>query len=242
MKRLNIDGYIIGEEDKWLYDLFEIPYVTLAKMRAFLIDAKEEDVEVVVNCFGGDVWAGAAMYDELRQYKGKTTARVVGLSASASTFVMLGCDRVVSSPMASYMIHNAATGAEGDYRVMEHTADLLKKINDAIVNAYEIKTGKSRDELKKYMDEETWMSAQDALELGLVDEIDLKDGEKLSDIKPSAMASTKIAACFNPVKMHEMAEKFKPVENRGVSQPVSNTQTERFNSIRQKLTACKEGK
>lgn len=208
-KRLNVDGYIINEQDKWIYDLFEVPYLTLPMLRAFLADAKKDEIGLFVNCFGGDVWTASSMYDELRSYEGPSFSKVIGISASASSFMMLGTDKVIISPMGQIMIHNSQTGAEGDHRVMEHTAVILKQTDEAIRNAYEIKTGKSREDLAKYMDAETWIFAQDALELGLVDEIDLKDGEKLSAAKSSMFASSKIAACFNPMKMHEIAAKFK---------------------------------
>ena len=244
MKRINIDGYIIDEQDRWVYDLFEVPYVTLGKLRAFLFDAKDSDIELVINCFGGDVWTAATAYDELRNYKGNSTARVAGVSASASSFLMLGCNKVVASPMASIMIHNSQTHAEGDYRAMEHAAEVLRSINNTIINAYEIKTGKSRDELQKYMDDETWLTAQDALELGIIDEILLKDGEKLSEIKASAVVSSRIAACFNPLKMHAIAAQLHPPDDSGdVSRPVSDSQKDQFRSIRNKiLSAYEEGK
>lgn len=241
--KLNIDGYIIDEQDKWMYDLFEIPYLTLAKMRAFLVEANGDDIELTINCFGGDVWTSAAIYAELRAYSGKSLANIVGLSASASTFLMLGCQKVIASPMASIMIHNAQSSSDGDYREMEHTAAVLKQVDETIRNAYEIKTGKSRDELKKYMDDETWLSPQDALELGIIDEIDLKDGEVLSDPKYSMLMPSRMTNCFNPAKMHQLAAKMaeqpkepeQPKDSRDESRPVSIEQKTRFMNIRRKL-------
>ena len=258
MKRLNIDGYIIDEQEKWIYDFFEVPYLTLAKLRAFLNDAGKDEIELAINCYGGDVFTAESMYSELRDYKGKSTSKIIGISASASSFLMLGTDRVIASPMATVMMHNAQGGANGDYRVMEHRASVLKQIDEIIRNAYEIKTGKSREELAKYMDKETWLTAQDALNIGIIDEIDLKDGEKLSEIKQSAFISNKIAACLNPVKMQEMAamlnktsneeippkekpkEEPKSNENRDESQPVSDNQREQFNKLTIKIHDYKE--
>ena len=207
MKKLNIDGYIIDDQDRWLYDMFEVPYVTLPIMRAFLAKADGDEIELVINCFGGDCWSAASIYAELRAYKGKSTARVIGLSASASSFLMLGCDRVIASPMAQIMIHNAQTAASGDHREMAHTAAVLQQVDETIRNAYEIKTGKSRDALKKYMDAETWLTPQDALEVGIIDEIDLKDGEVLTAPKASMLTPSRVSAVFNPDKMHAVARR-----------------------------------
>ena len=242
MKKLDVNGYIIADEDKWLYDTLELPNITLTVFRAFLKEADGEDIEIVINSYGGDVWSASSMYAELRDYKGTSTAKIIGLSASAATFLMLGADKVIASPMAAIMIHNAQAGANGDYREMEHTAQILKNANETIINAYEIKTGKSRDVLQEYMDNETWLSAQDAVELGIVDEIDLKKGEKLSPIKESAFLTNKIAACVNPIRMHELAQSLKngkpgepeetvppiipPNVNGEVTQPVADTEPE----------------
>lgn len=254
MKRLNVDGYIIDDMDRWLYDLFEIPNLTLAKLRAFLVEANGDDIELAINCYGGDVFSAEAMYSELRGYAGKSVARVIALSASASSFLMLGCQRVTSSPMGSIMIHNAQSGAEGDYRDMEHAADVLKHVDEVIRNAYEAKTKKSRNDLKKYMDKETWLTPQEALELGIIDEIELKEGETLSDPKFSQLLPTGITNCFNPVKMHQLAERMKqnpatepPNDSGDVSRPVSEhnqspEQKALIQSVRNKIfDAFKEG-
>jgi ATP-dependent Clp endopeptidase proteolytic subunit ClpP len=243
MKKLNVDGYIIEEMDRWLYDYFEVPHVTLNIVRAFLEDAKNDDIELVINCFGGDVWTAASIYAELRAYKGNSTSRIIGISASASSFMMLGTQKVIASPMATIMIHNAQSMAAGDYREMEHTAEILRQMDKTIINAYEIKTGKKREDLAEFMDNETWMTAQDALSLGIIDEIDLKEGEKLSDAKQGmVMASaSKIAACFNPTRMHAMAIKLKedtPInENGEETQPVSDMEEQKkyFRNVRKKL-------
>jgi len=82
---------------------------------------------------------------------------------------------VLMSPTAQMMIHNVSSRAEGDYREMEHTAEILKSANDTIANAYRLKTGKEQDELLSLMNKETWMTAQKAKELGFIDEIMFED-------------------------------------------------------------------
>ncbi len=240
MKRINLEGYIISEEDRWIYDYFEVPYSSIGMIRAFLADANGEDIEAYINSAGGDVIAASAMYNELRKYAGNSTAIVTGMSASASTLLMLGFDKVVGTPTSSFMIHNISTGAQGDYRVMEHTAEMLKVMNETLINAYEAKAGDkvNRETLQKYLDAETWMSAQDALAIGLIDEIELKEGEVLTTPKQS-MLTNRMAACFSPEKMRVYAERLKPeqttnqTEDGGECQPVSDINPTA--SIRKKL-------
>jgi len=63
----------------------------------------------------------------IKSYKGKKTAKIVGLAASAASVIAMAGDTVQMSPTAQMMIHNVSTWADGDYREMEHTAEVLKK-------------------------------------------------------------------------------------------------------------------
>lgn len=90
----------------------------------------------------------------------------------------------VMSPLAQFMMHNVSVGnVAGDYRVMQHTAEVLKSANDTIANAYMNKSGMSREEVLKLMNNETWISAHKAKELGLVDEVMFEDNSiQINDI------------------------------------------------------------
>jgi len=69
------------------------------------------------------------------------------------------------------MIHNVQTSADGDYRQMEHTASVLRDANRAIISAYMAKTGRPEQEIAAMMDAETWVTAERAVELGLIDRV-----------------------------------------------------------------------
>jgi len=260
LKTLNVEGYIVRNDDKWMYDLFGVSSITPNDLRNFLTDANGDEIELRIDCFGGDVWVASDMYSDLRDYKGKSTSNTIGLSASASTVLMLGCDKVIASPTAQFMMHNVQTGTQGDYRDMEQAATFLKNANETVVNAYEIKTGMDRSKLAGIMDSTTWMTAQQAKSHGFIDEISLKEGESLSDLQISAVMSMSsrayAVASIDTMKMHEYAMKFKgdpekPAEllneNRGESEPVSDkpkeepekpdlsAQTAGFNKLKLKL-------
>lgn len=78
---------------------------------------------------------------------------------------------VTMSPTAQIMIHNVSTYGSGDYRDFAHISETLKKLNKSIMNAYQIKTGKSEKEILELMDKETWMEANEAKNQGFVDKI-----------------------------------------------------------------------
>ena len=171
MKKILIEGYIAPTEDQWMYDWMEYPVSTPKSLRDQLISANGDEVELWVNCYGGDVWAAVNMYDQLQTYSGKVTSIISGLSASASTIVMLGADVVKASVASQFMIHNAQTSAFGDYRDLESGAQLAKTSTDNIKAIYVKKTGMAYDELTALMDAETWFTAKEAVDIGLIDEI-----------------------------------------------------------------------
>lgn len=151
------------------------------------------DIILWINSPGGNVFAAAEIYTMLLDYKGKVTVKIDSLAASAASVIAMAGDIVMMSPVANMMIHNPATIAWGDQKEMRHQADVLDEIKESIINAYERKTGLSRTRLAKMMDEETWMNAYKAVELGFADEVIGEDKESVDEaIKNSAVFSQRI--------------------------------------------------
>lgn len=162
-RELRIDGAIADES--WFDD-----DVTPELFRAEL-NAGSGDMVLWINSPGGDCFAAAQIYTMLCEYNGRVTVKIDGLAASAASVIAMAGDVVLMSPVANMMIHNPATIAWGDQREMRHQADVLDEIKESIINAYERKTGLSRTRLAKLMDEETWLSAYKAVQLGFADEV-----------------------------------------------------------------------
>ncbi|MGJ0848269.1 head maturation protease, ClpP-related [Tissierella praeacuta] len=179
-KRIDIKGFIIPQEDIWIYRWLEYPYTTSDIVNKALKDANGEDVEVYINSYGGAVHIGSEIYTSLKDYPGNVLIKIVGLAASAASVIGMA-GKSAMSPTAQIMMHNASTGARGDYRVMDKTSEMLQKTNKSILNAYKLKTGLSEEELKAIMDKETWLTAEEAKELGFVDEIMFEDDNKNSN-------------------------------------------------------------
>ncbi len=174
-KKINIKGPIIPSSYQRVYDWFGIEAISPKRVNELLDEANGEDIDIEINSGGGSVPAGSEIYTALKSYKGNTNGRIVGLAASAASVIAMGCKNLSMSPTGQLMIHNSSTYASGDYRDMEHTAEVLKTVNETIANAYRIKTGKTQEELLALMDDETWMSAKRAKELGFIDEIMFED-------------------------------------------------------------------
>lgn len=133
------------------------------------LNAGTGNITVWLNSPGGDVWAAASIYNMLIDYKGKVTVKIDGLAASAASMIAMAGDSVLMSPVSMLMIHNPATIAMGNTDDMQKAIDMLNEVKESIINAYATKTGLSHNKLSKLMDDETWMDAKKALELGFAD-------------------------------------------------------------------------
>ena len=182
MKTVTVNGDIICNDMKWIYDWLEYESCCPADVKNVIAELTDENEElkVIINSPGGDVQAGQEIYSILKDIKNHVTIEVQSIAASAASMIAMAGDTVKMSPVALLMIHNASTCTSGDYRDMQHTADVLQTVNTAIMQAYIAKTGKTEDELKDMMDRETWLTANQCLENGFADEI-IKD-EKQSII------------------------------------------------------------
>ena len=143
--------------------------------------AGEGDITVWINSPGGDCVAAAQIYNMLTTYKGNVTVKIDGIAASAASVIAMAGDKVLMSPVSMMMIHNPATIAFGDHTEMQKSIDMLNGVKESIINAYVIKTGLSRAKLSHLMDEETWMDANKAMELGFADDVLKRDTKNVED-------------------------------------------------------------
>ncbi|MFS2007962.1 head maturation protease, ClpP-related [Duganella sp. CT11-25] len=163
----------------YLYDIID-PYwgVSAVQFNKALAGMAGKKVTLRVNSPGGDVFDGRAMAAAIAQH-GDVHAIIEGLAASAATYVTVACASVAIAPGSFYMIHNAWTMAYGNKDDLVKTAALLTKIDDSIIDDYEKKTGKTRDEIAAWMNAETWFSADEAVANGFADKV--SDGAKVEN-------------------------------------------------------------
>lgn len=129
------------------------------------------DVTVFINSPGGDVFAASQIYTMLRNHSGKVTVKIDGIAASAASVVAMAGEETLISPTGMLMCHNPMTCAMGNKADMEKAIALLDEVKESIINAYAEKSHLSRNKIARLMDEETWMNAEKALQLGFVDGI-----------------------------------------------------------------------
>ncbi|SUM62943.1 phage protease [Staphylococcus saprophyticus] len=131
-----------------------------------------DEVVVNINSNGGDVFSGVAIYNMLRRHDAHITVNIDGLAASIASVIAMAGDKVNMPGNAMLMVHNAWTEIAGDSNTFKKQADSLERINSVVFNSY---VDKSPDIdhalLQQYMDDETWFTAKEAKDLGLIDNI-----------------------------------------------------------------------
>lgn len=183
--RVRLNGEVVADGDKWLYDWFEVPAFSPQTVRDAIDQTPEgEELTLEINSGGGSVFAGFEMYSVLRAAQRRTVAEVQSLAGSAASVVMIGCDEVTASPVAQVMIHLPSTATYGDRYDHQDSIGVLDSVTESILNAYVVKAGakSTRAELRRLMKASTWLTAPEARGLGLVDRI---IGEE--DVDPAAV-------------------------------------------------------
>lgn len=197
--RIQLNGQVVSSADQWLYDWFGIPAFSPAVVRqAIETNPPGEDLELEINSPGGSVFAGFETYSVLREAKCNTVAIVQSLAASAASTVMVGCRQVLLSPVAQVMVHLPTTETYGNRRDHQESLQLLDSIMQSILNGYQLRCGEkaSRERLEQLMNSETWLPAQDAVELGLADAI-MVDGES---VDPAAWPLSVVNSVGNGIR------------------------------------------
>lgn len=135
------------------------------------LNAGADDITVWINSPGGNVFAAAEIYTMLRDYPGSVTVKIDAIAASAASVIAMAGNKVLMSPVAMLMIHDPSTIAMGNTKDMEKAIATLNEVKESIINAYTAKSGLSHNRISKLMENETWMNAKKAVELGFADEI-----------------------------------------------------------------------
>ena len=184
-------------------------------LKAELETANGLDVTFNIASEGGSYFEGLTMAAMISSYKGKTTAKGIGIVASAATVVFLAADEKVLTSNSFFMIHSAWSGAEGNAKQISKTVELLNRVDEQMVNIYTAQMeskGKlinnSIDETKAYirnmMAEETWLTAEEAVDYGFADYI--MDEAQIPDYK-------NYEAVFNKVRAESKFKNIPKIKN-----------------------------
>lgn len=182
-----VDIQIYGDITSWDWFESDISSYTLSKQ----IEGLECDViNVYINSYGGEVAEGLAIYNQLKRHKAKVKTICDGFACSAASVVFMAGDERVMSTASLLMIHNAWTWASGNANDLRKQADDLDKITQASINAYMQEVNVTEEELKQMLDDETWITPQEAIEKGFITTIvNEKDSDKASQSVKKSLIS-----------------------------------------------------
>lgn len=174
--RIDIRGSLIPNDYKWFYDFFGDDSTCPRDVQRILDQAAEGDeIEVYISSPGGIIEVGTEIYTALRSAK-NVRIYITGQACSAASIVAMAsyCEM---APTALMMVHCVSTTAGGNHSDMEHAAEVLRTADRALCRAYMAKTGMKEDEVLDMMERETWMTAEQAKEKGLVDAVMFEETE-----------------------------------------------------------------
>lgn len=168
--KIDVKGVIVANDDKPIYEWLGMEATCPRDVLTAIASAKKEPLDIYINSPGGEIGAGSEIYAALQEYQFGVKIHVVGYACSAASVIACAgkSDMVRTGLM---MIHNVSAAMQGDHRSMQKNSDVLRTADRAVAAAYCAKTGLSETELLEKMGAETWMTAQDAVSCGLIDEI-----------------------------------------------------------------------
>jgi ATP-dependent Clp protease, protease subunit len=190
--RAGVKGAAIGENTITIYDVIGEDFwtgggVTVNRIDAALRKIGNQDVEVHVNSPGGDMFEGIAIYNRLLEHPAKVTVKVMGLAASAASVLAMAGDELLIGPASFLMIHNCWVLAIGDRHDMADCAAYLAPFDEAMAGVYAARSGQKPADIAGWMDAETWMNGQQAMDRGFADGL-LKAADMAEDETATARA------------------------------------------------------
>ena len=210
MFELNIFG-TIGSKDTETKDT----------VKKALNDAGGQDVLINISSSGGSIIEGMAISEMIALYSGRTTTRGIGIVASAATIILMAGKRKEMTKNSFFMMHNSWGGVEGNVFELEKTIELLRMFDEQMAAIYTAQLEskgkliggskeKTLEEVKKMMAAETWLTADEALEMGFIDMI-VEEKEQSNPIYEETFAMIRAEAKFknipNKIKNSMQVEK-----------------------------------
>ena len=179
--KIDIKGDIIPNDYKWFYSWFEWDGTCPNDVQKVLDGSNPgDDIDVYINSPGGVIDVGSEIYTMLRKAAEDRNVEIsiTGQACSAASVIACAAHSAMA-PTALMMVHCVSSGVCGNHSDMEHMAEVLRTADRAMCMAYTAKTGMTEDEALEMMEHETWLTAEQAKEKGLVDEIMFEEAEEL---------------------------------------------------------------
>lgn len=160
--------------------------VTVKRISAALSAIGDQDVIVNLNSPGGDMFAGVAIYNLLRSHCAKVTINVLGIAASAASIIAMAGDEVRMGTGTFLMIHNCWVVGIGNRHDFARLCEEMRPFDKAMADIYAARSGLTPTDIEKIMDNETYLSAEEAIAQGFADELISIDHLEAEEETPQA--------------------------------------------------------
>lgn len=163
---VSIQIYDEISSDDWWGDV-----VTAKAINDQISEANGKPLNIYINSYGGEVFEGFAIYNSLKNYSGYKAVYVDGIAASIASVIAMAGNKVYMNKASMLMIHNASGVAYGNAEEMKKVVNALEQINEVIRDVYKDRTNLDDEQLKSFMDAETYFTPQEAVDYGFADEV-----------------------------------------------------------------------
>jgi ATP-dependent protease ClpP protease subunit len=146
--------------------------ITAAKLQSEIDINSKEQLTIVLNSGGGFVFEAFAIYDILQTYKGKINIIIAPFAGSAASYIAMAADTISGFKNSSFMGHRVSGIAIGDADNLRTNADIQEQMENVIIEAYQKRINKSKDEILTMMKNEFWLIGWESMtEAGLLDNV-----------------------------------------------------------------------
>ncbi|KPC53019.1 head maturation protease, ClpP-related [Amantichitinum ursilacus] len=203
-------------------------------------------IHLRINSPGGDVFGARAMEQALRDHPARVVSHIDGVAASAASFLSLAADEIEITPGGFFMIHKAWTMAYGNSDDLTRTAAVLEQVDESLVGSYVAATGQSADDIRAWMADETWIGAEEAVNLGFATRVAGQAPANTGQWDLSAYNKTPapLAKSAAPPRPADLAESVRAVlAEMGIAPPAASVQPdpgEAERAHRQRLLALQQ--
>lgn len=176
--------YIYGDVEGDSYDLWTGNVIESETSASHFRDElakypNAQQIDIFINSYGGSVFEGTAIYNQLKRHPAHKTVYIDGFACSIASVIAMAGDEIVMPRNALMMIHNMWMGVCGNADELRKAADDLDTINAAGRAAYLERAGEklTEEQLAGMMDAETWLTAEQCIEYGLADRYAEQDAD-----------------------------------------------------------------
>lgn len=170
--KLNLKGDVVNNDLAFMYDYFEMDYIAPSNIADAIENVDDGVLDISISSYGGDVVAASEIYSALKDFTGTVNINISGIAASAASIISMAADHLTMDRTAMMMIHNSSTSIDNaNSQDLEKTKNMLDQTNKSIANAYVARSGLGQATALDLMAKETWLTVDDAINYGLVDEV-----------------------------------------------------------------------